>query len=166
MKLWTSLAAVVFSFSLISSVSAEEKPAAPAAAAPAASSPAGDAGQAAPEGSVEVLRMVVTTAVENREPAQEITSASVGDTVFVWTQIRSGLGETAVTHRWLHEADNAGDVALTVRSSPWRTWSRKTVTETGNWKVQVLDAQGGVLKEAAFTVTAAATAAPAASSAQ
>ena len=77
----------------------------------------------------------------------------VGDTVVGWTQIRSGMGEVTVTHRWLHEADNMGDVPLAVKSSPWRTWSRKTVSEAGNWKWQVLDSSGAVLKEVAFTVT-------------
>jgi len=105
------------------------------------------------QGGVEVLRMVLCRDVKDRVPDQEITSAKVGDTVVGWTQIRSGMGETTVTHRWLHEAENMGDVSLTVKSSPWRTWSRKTLSAEGNWKWQVLDAQGSVLKQTAFTVT-------------
>jgi len=108
------------------------------------------------------MKLVLTSSVQDREPGPEITEAKVGDVVVGWTQIRSGLGEVTVTHRWLHESENAGDVPLTIRSSPWRTWSRKTVSEPGNWKFQVLDPKGNVLKEATFTVTqaAAATQAP------
>ena len=97
-------------------------------------------------------RMVLCSGVQDREPGAEITTAKIGDTVIGFNQIRSGLGEVTVTHRWLHEADNMGDVPLAVKSSPWRTWSRKTVSEAGNWKWQVLDSSGAVLK-VAFTVT-------------
>ena len=108
---------------------------------------------AVPQGGIEVMRMVLTTAVNDREPGTEITTAKVGDTVVGWSQIRSGLGEVTVTHRWLLESKNMGDVPLTIKSSPWRTWSRKTVSEAGNWKWQVLDSSGTLLKEVAFTVT-------------
>jgi hypothetical protein len=106
-----------------------------------------------PQGGIEVVRMVLCRDVKDRDPDQEITTAKVGDTVVGWTQIRSGLGEVTVTHRWLHETENLGDVPLSVKSSPWRTWSRKTLSEPGNWKWQVLNSQGAVLKEVAFAVT-------------
>ena len=106
-----------------------------------------------PQGGIEVVRMVLCRDVKNREPDQEMTTAKVGDVVVGWTQMRSGLGEVTITHRWLHENANLGDVPLAVKSSPWRTWSRKTLFEAGNWKWQVLNSQGTVLKEVAFTVT-------------
>ena len=108
-----------------------------------------------PSGSIEVLRMVLCKDVKDREPADEITSAKVGDVVVGFTQVRSGLGEVNITHRWLHESDNMGDIQLAVKSSPWRTWSRKTLGDAGNWKWQVLDPSGAVLKEVAFTVAPA-----------
>jgi hypothetical protein len=163
MKPWTLALAVTLPFSFTSSVFADN--AAPAAV-PANTTSAAPAEQAVPAGSVEVLRLVLTSSVENREPGAEVTTAAVGDTVIAWTQIRSGVGETTVTHRWLRESDNLGDVSLPVRGSPWRTWSRKTVGEPGNWKVQVIDAQGMLLKEAAFTVSATPAAAPAATTPQ
>jgi hypothetical protein len=143
--------AAVSMFFSFSPLLAEEAPSA-APAAPAA----------APENKVDVLRLVLTKELTDREPGAEITTAAVGDVVIGWTQIVTSAGETTITHRWLHEDENAGDVSLAVKSSPWRTWSRKTVSEPGHWKFQVLNAEGAVLKEAAFTVTAAAAEVPAA----
>jgi hypothetical protein len=155
---WFAAAALV---SLISSgVGADDtmKPAAAASSAPATSA------EAVPAGSVELMKAVLCSGVQDREPGPEITSAKVGDIVVGWTQVRSGIGETTIVHRWLHEADNMGDVSLAVKGSPWRTWSRKTVSEPGNWKWQVLDSSGSVLKEVAFNVSAEAAAPPAAQS--
>jgi hypothetical protein len=125
--------------------------------APAATDTSVAPAQAAP--SIEVLRMVLTKVVENREPVGEITSAGVGEPVVGFTQVQTSGGETSITHRWLHEGANMGDVPLTVRSSPWRTWSRKTVHAPGNWTFQVLGPDGNVLKETAFNVSATAAAA-------
>jgi len=130
---------------------ADQAPAAAPASAPA-QVPADTAAET-PTGSIEVMRMVLTSQVQDREPGAEITAAKVGDAVVCFTQIRSGVGETTVTHRWMHEAENSGDVSLAIKGSPWRTYSRKTVSEPGNWKVQVLDSAGSVLKEASFSVT-------------
>jgi hypothetical protein len=153
------LAAAVSVFLIGSRVQAEEaKSAVTLSTAPAET-------QAVPAGSVEVIKAVLTSGLQDREPGPEITSANVGDTVIGWSQVRSGVGETTIVHRWLHEADNMGDVNLAVKGSPWRTWSRKTVSEPGNWKWQVLDASGAVLKETGFTVTAEA-AAPASAGSQ
>jgi hypothetical protein len=122
-------------------------PAAKDASAPAAA-------EAVPDSSIEISKMALCMNVQDRECDQEVTTAKVGDTLVGWTQVRSGLGEVTITHRWLHEADNMGDVPLAVKSSPWRTWSRKTVAEPGNWTLQVLNSSGAVLKEVHFTVSA------------
>jgi hypothetical protein len=148
MKRYAAAVAALFAMSL--NAFADNSPA--AAPAPASHTTPANTPEGVPQGGIEVMKFVLSSSVQDREPGPEITSAKVGDTVVAWSQIRSGLGEVTITHRWLHEAENAGDVALTVKSSPWRTWSRKTVDEPGNWKVQVLDPQGTVLKDISFTV--------------
>ncbi len=149
MKLQAMAVAAVLFISLNAFADDSKKP----AAAPASVATAAPAADEVPQGGIEVVKLVVTNNVQDREPGPEIKTAKVGDTVVGWTQIRSGLGEVTITHRWLHENENLGDVPLVVKSSPWRTWSRKTVSKPGNWKFQVLNSQGDVLKEAAFTVT-------------
>lgn len=108
--------------------------------------------EAVPATGIEVLRMVLCKEVKDREPQNEISSAKVGDVVVGWTQIRSGLGDVTVTHRWVRENKTEADVPLQIKASPWRTWSKKTVGEAGNWKLQVLNSKGEVLKEMTFTV--------------
>lgn len=146
------------------SVSAEEaKPAAPAtppAATPAA--PAADA--SAKPVDVQVLKAVVCQDVKEREPQQELTMAKVGDVIVGWSQVQAS-DDATITHRWIHEAETAADVPLQVKGGgPYRTWSRKTIGDAGNWKFQVLDPKGTVLKEVAFSASAAPEAAPASSS--
>lgn len=98
---------------------------------------------------VQVVKMVLCQNVKNFEPDQELTTAKVGDVIVGWTKIQAPAG-TKITHRWIHEGKTASDIAL---KAPGRTWSRKTIHEAGNWKLQVLDADGNVLKEVSFTAS-------------
>lgn len=149
------LAVTAFVFALAPKLYAEEAkpvgstlPAATPVAAPAETSAA-----PASNGDVEILKAVLTNTTQDRDSGPEVTTAKVGETLIGWTQAKAANGEGSITHRWLHEADNMGDVPLAVKSASWRTWSRKTVGMSGNWKWQILDASGAVLKEVAFTVT-------------
>lgn len=98
---------------------------------------------------VQVLKIVLSNDVKDREPQQELTTAKVGDVVVGWTKIQAPEG-TKVTHRWIHEGKTVSDIPLEIKGSG-RTWSKKTIAAPGNWKLQVVDADGNVLKEVAFT---------------
>lgn len=104
--------------------------------------------------SVQVVKMVLCRDVKDREPGEELTTAKVGDVIAGWTQIQSAE-DTTVTHRWIHEGVTVSDIPLHTKgyggARPYRTWSKKTIGAAGNWKWQVLDQQGNVLKELAFT---------------
>src|SRR5260370_22662944 len=95
---------------------------------------------------VQVLKMVLCQNVKDYEPQQELTTAKVGDVIVGWTKIQAPAG-TKITHRWIHEGKTASDIPL---KAPRRTSSRKTIHEAGSWKLQVLDADGNVLKEISF----------------
>jgi len=111
-----------------------------------------DAG-AAPASGIEVLKMVLCKDLKDHEPGDAVKDFKVGDVAIGWSQIRSGLGEVEVTHRWRHNGDIISDVKLPIKSSPYRTWSRKTLADAGSWTWQILDTQGDVLKEVSFTVS-------------
>src|SRR5690242_12755531 len=115
----------------------------PTTPAPAfsAAAPAKEA-EAVPKSSIEVMRLVIAKNVQDREAQEEITAAKVDDVVVGWSQIRSGVGDVTVTHRWLHDKEKVADVPLTLKGSPYRTWSRKTLGEPGSWTLQVLNPQG------------------------
>jgi hypothetical protein len=103
---------------------------------------------------VTVTDAAVAKTVVDRQPQDTGTTfpADVGQLI-CWTKL-SGASGTTIHHVWLHGDTQVGDVELQVGGSPWRTWSRKTVTaeQTGAWHVEVRDAAGTVLKRIDFTV--------------
>jgi hypothetical protein len=95
------------------------------------------------------------TAVENREIVNPGTSfpADVGQ-VFCFTRISGAEDETTITHIWYLDGVEMASVDLPVRGTNWRTWSSKTIFSdwTGEWSVDVLDAEGNLLMSKTFTV--------------
>lgn len=95
------------------------------------------------------------TAIENREIVNPDSSfsADVGQ-VYCFTRITGAETETSVTHIWYLDGVEMATVDLTVRGPNWRTWSNKTIFSdwTGEWSVDVLDAEGSLLMSKSFTV--------------
>lgn len=104
---------------------------------------------------LQVAQGVVTTQIVNRMPVDEIQSytASVGK-LYCFTRIVGAQGETSITDVWKLNGQEVARVKLPVRSPDWRTWSSKTIPPDakGNWEVDVLDAQGQLLKTITFTL--------------
>ena len=118
--------------------------AAPAAAPPAAAAPAANI----------TVEAVLARNIADRAPQDTGTTFadSVG-TVVLWMRVTGANGQT-LHHVWFHGDDQVGDVALAIRGSPWRTWSRKQVPADakGAWHVEIRDEAGAVLKRIDFTV--------------
>ena len=104
---------------------------------------------------VSVAEAVVARSVLERVPQDTGTAfpVDVGQVV-LWTKVTGATAATTIHHVWFHGDTQVGDVELAVGSSPWRTWSKKTVPAdwTGAWHVEVRDAAGTVLKRIDFTV--------------
>ena len=104
--------------------------------------------------STATVEAVVARSVLDRAPQDTGTAfpPDVGALV-LWTRVTDGAGQT-LHHVWYHGDTQVGDIELQVGSSPWRTWSRKTVPAdwTGAWHVEVRDAAGTLLKRIDFTV--------------
>jgi len=129
-------------------------PATPAApAAPATPAPAAEA--AAPAPSLNIARMEIAGSVENREPVG-VASTFPDNTekVYCFVEVKDVLKDTSITFVWTMGSNEMGKVTQQVKqSSRWRTWSSKTVSGMrGDWKVDVLDESGAVLKSATFTL--------------
>lgn len=116
-----------------------------------AGSPAG-ADESEGGSALSVSRIGVGTAVVDRELRGEAGSfpAEVGQVVCL-TRVEGAGEPTRVTHVWLSGGEERRSIELDVRSSSWRTWSRKNVTP-GEWTVRVLDADGVEISSASFTV--------------
>jgi len=124
--------------------------------APAESAPAQEMqAETAPAASFTVGRMVITDGVENLEPMGEVSSfpASAAK-AYVFLEAKDIAEDTPVSFVWYYKGEQVAKVDLTLRAgSRWRTYSSKNITGfTGDWKVELQDANGNVLKEAAFAV--------------
>jgi hypothetical protein len=131
-------------------------PPAPAATAEAAAQP-----EATPQG--EVARAIFTSAVEEREPVDQVSEVpSSWERVVFFTELRGLAGHT-VTHRWEHDGQVAAEVPFEVGGPRWRVWSSKEIPReaTGEWTVSVVDDTGSVLESRSFDYTEAVPASPA-----
>ncbi|MBK9131326.1 MAG: DUF2914 domain-containing protein [Gammaproteobacteria bacterium] len=101
----------------------------------------------------EVSRAQFTTAVDAREPADDLSEAAAANTqkIYFFTELRDLEGQT-VTHRWTYNGNTMAEVSFTPGSARWRVWSSKELLPdwTGTWTVAVVDAGGTVLTEKSF----------------
>lgn len=147
----------------------------PAAGTPApAAAPAPAAVPAAPaQPTGTVARAQFTSAIDNREPTDQLTTLSNDKTrVYFFTELKD-MANQKVTHRWEYKGEVKSEVSFDVGANRWRVFSSKTLDPswTGEWKVSVVDANGGTLGANTFTYVVAppapaAPAAPAAAPAQ
>jgi hypothetical protein len=75
---------------------------------------------------------------------------------YFYTRLASGRDAT-VRHRWYYEGRLLQNVALQIGANAgagYRTFSRQTVAaeRAGNWRVELLDADGALLHEERFVV--------------
>ncbi len=105
---------------------------------------------------VRVALAQFTTAIEKREPIDQITFVDSGvQKIFFFTDLRNMEGQT-VHHRWLHNGTVMADVTFEVRGPRWRVWSSKTLSPDGlgDWTVEVVTSEDEVIAAETFTYTA------------
>ncbi len=125
------------------------------AAAPAPAAPAPAAKAAAPATSLTISRMEIAGSVENRQPVGIAASFPASqEKVFCYVELKDVPKDAAITFVWTLGANEMGKVSQQVKKSArWRTWASKSLGGMkGDWKVDVLDEAGAVLKSAAFKV--------------
>jgi hypothetical protein len=87
--------------------------------------------------------------------------AAAAEKLIGWTWIKGAPEPTDIIHEWLFKGTVVSTVKLPVRSSSFRTFSRKSVTgKIGDWELVVKDSTGQVLGRRSFQVTENATLAP------
>ncbi len=107
---------------------------------------------AAQAAAIEVSRAQFTSAIENREPVDEIRQLSIDHArVYFFSEIHNGQGQT-VSHRWLYKGKVMAEVSFDIKGPRWRVYSSKNLLPfwTGTWTVQVVDGNGEVLTEKNF----------------
>ena len=105
--------------------------------------------------SKNIVRALLTTGIENREPVDEIVSINKNqERIYFFTEI-VGMEGKLVKHRWEYKGKIMGEVDINVGSPKWRCYSSKNILPawTGIWTVSVVDDQDNVLAETYFEVT-------------
>ena len=162
--LCAAVGAAILGYALGAGAVAEVEPepaeAAPAAADPGQAAPQAEPGQPPaedlPAETGRVARSAFTTAVADREPADELSTLSNDvDRVLYFTDLR-GLGGRTVVHRWQYKGEVVAEVPFAVGGSRWRVHSSKTLDPTwlGEWTVSVV-VDGEVIASEGFRYTAA-----------
>ncbi len=105
--------------------------------------------------SVEITRLVMGTGVDNREPV------GIADTfpaktpkVICFLDAKNIAADTEITFVWILNEKELLKTNLTLKASPkWRTRADKNLyAMKGDWKVEIRDAAGKLLKDVQFKV--------------
>ncbi len=105
-----------------------------------------------------VARATLTTAVQEREPVDSVSSLSNDKTtLYYFTEVRDMAGQT-IKHRWEHNGEVMAEVEFEIGGPRWRIYSSKTLVPSwlGDWKVSATDAAGNPLSVTSFVYTEAA----------
>jgi cytoskeletal protein RodZ len=102
------------------------------------------------------IEVTACTGIKNRNPQ------GIGDTfdwsidrVYIWSRITSESPPASFRHIYYFKGKKVNDVLLKIRSSHWRTWSFKTLSNQryiGQWRVDIASAEGKVLKSINFEI--------------
>ena len=156
---WVVVATVIAALMFTVPVFAQEKakPETPAKeAAPAkAPAPKKEAAPAKEKDEFAIARAVVGTGVENKEPvgAADAFPAST-EKVSCFIEATNVPKDMELTTVWSMGDKEMRKITATVKAGPrWRTWVDKKVGGMkGDWKVEIKDADGKVLKDVKFKV--------------
>ncbi|OGS46265.1 MAG: hypothetical protein A2539_02745 [Elusimicrobia bacterium RIFOXYD2_FULL_34_15] len=105
--------------------------------------------------SLTVTDMAFCKSIADREPVDKAeTFASDIGKVYCWTVITGATMPTEIKHVWYYNDKKIIEVPLTVKYARTRTWSAKTILAdmVGDWKVEVVDSAGTVLKSGTFKI--------------
>ena len=109
----------------------------------------------AQEDALSVTEMAITTRIVHGNPVDSvgrISSLAIRE-LYCFTKITAPDDtEREIVHVWYKDDQVVARCALPVKGSSWRTYSKKAIAEgmAGDWRVDVLDSAGNVLKSKKF----------------
>ena len=102
-----------------------------------------------------LARAVVGTGVDNMEPVGVAeTFPAATERVFCFIEANNIPKDTEISLVWSLGGKEVRTINLSLKAGPrWRTWAYKNLAgQKGDWKVEIKDAGGKVLKEVQFKV--------------
>ena len=109
----------------------------------------------AQEASLTVEKIVLCTAVEDRQPVGiDTVFSNTVERVYCFTNITGSVNTTSVYHVWYFNNEEKARVELSIKAKTWRTWSSKRIVKewAGDWRVEVESATGEVLNIKEFII--------------
>ena len=100
-----------------------------------------------------VKRALFTTAINNREPTNNIQRLPNNQQkIYFFTDIRAMQGKK-IKHRWLYKGKVMAEVEFKVKGPRWRVYSSKRLDRgwVGNWTVLTVDRSGAILSRKSFS---------------
>ncbi len=108
-------------------------------------------------GSLSITELAVTTKVSKGKPIDAVHRIShrTVKALYCFTRTVSDVaGETTIKHIWMRNGQVVKETDLPVKGKRWRTYSSLPVNATtvGNWRVEIRDATGVVMKTVEFRI--------------
>lgn len=109
----------------------------------------------AEDGALAVEEISITTRIIRGNPVdavQRISSSAIKE-IFCFTKVLSpDDGQREIVHAWYRNDELISSFRLPVSGTSWRTYSKKLVSRdmAGEWRVEVLDNEGKLLKTTKF----------------
>jgi len=106
--------------------------------------------------SSNIARAQFTSAIDNREPTDNIATLSNNSRkIYFFTELNNLEGKT-ITHRWEYEGKTMAEIKFNIGGNRWRVYSVKAIKPewTGAWTVSILDDKGQTIKTNQMEVVA------------
>ena len=107
----------------------------------------------------KVSRAVLTPDFVDREPVNvlknDVKLAQISSSLSFFSELRNMQGQT-VRHQWYYQDQQLASIELAVSSPRFRTYSTKNIMpeQLGDWRVEVIDADGNLLAQKEFRILA------------
>ncbi len=106
---------------------------------------------------LKITEFAVTTKVSKGKPIDAVHRISHRSikALYCFTRTQQdNAAETSIRHVWLREGQVVKETELAVKGKRWRVYSTLPVnaSSVGNWRVEVRDGDGTVIKAVAFKV--------------
>lgn len=104
---------------------------------------------------IRITELAVTTKIAKGNPidlVHRISSSSV-KSLYCFTRMTAPPDtDTTISHVWYKDGEKVGEYELPVKGEKWRTYSKKNIQRgwAGEWRVEVLDSDGNLMKTIKF----------------
>jgi cytoskeletal protein RodZ len=108
------------------------------------------------ENNLTVIEATACSNIKNRIPqgAGESFEWSM-EKIYIWTEIKCERPPSSIRHIYYFNGEKVNDILLKIRSSHWRTWSFKSLSNKryiGSWRVDITSIDGKLLQRIEFEI--------------